>query len=329
MALPAMLAVPALADPVADFYKGKQIRVIVRTTPGGDYDQYTRLLARFMGKHIPGNPSMIVVNMPGGGGITAANYMAQVAPRDGTVIGMPSRSMPAAAVMKVANVRFDPVKFNWIGSPEVNHLVVYINNATAIKQPADLFEREVIMGATGLAQGITVGPYLLKNLLGMKLKIVTGYRSPGEVVLAVTRGEVGSLVTTVGGPVSARRQWVTEGKMRVLFNMEGERVPWLGAPTIFDFTKTDEQRQVLAFFAGNTQLGRPLMAPPGVPAERVAALRRAFDATAKDPAFLKEAESMGFEVSPQTGEQILSRVMAAIATPADIVRRAERAAAAD
>src|SRR5262249_17838879 len=138
----------------------------------------------------------------------------------------------------------------------------------------------------------------------MKLKIVTGYRSPGEVVLAVTRGEVGSLVTTVGGPVSARRQWVADGKMPVLFNMEPERVPWLDAPTIFDFPRSDEQRQVLTFFAGNPRLGRPLMLPPDVPADRVALLRRAFDATMRDPAFLKEAEAMGFEVVPQTGEAI-------------------------
>jgi tripartite-type tricarboxylate transporter receptor subunit TctC len=160
----------------------------------------------------------------------------------------------------------------------------------------------------------------------MKLKIVTGYRSPGEVVLAVTRGEVGGLVTTVGGPVSARRQWVAGGQMRVLFNMEPESVPWLGVPTIFDFIRTEEQRQVFTFFAGNTRLGRPLMAPPDVPADRVAALRRAFDATMKDAAFLKEAETMGFEVSAQTGERIAALVEASLATPQEIVRKAERAA---
>src|SRR5439155_10904107 len=145
---------------------------------------------------------------------------------------------------------------------------------------------------------------LLKNLLGMKLKIVQGYRSPGDVVLAVTRGEGGGVVISVGGPVGARRQWVETGQMRILFSMEPEPVPWLGAPTIFDFLKTEEQRQVLAFFAGNMRLGRPLMAPPGVSANRVEALRRAFDATMQDSSFLKEAEAMGFEVAPQSGERI-------------------------
>jgi tripartite-type tricarboxylate transporter receptor subunit TctC len=319
----------ASAQPADEFYKGKQIRIVVGSAAGGDYDVWARLLARHWPRHIPGNPNFIVENMPGAGTLVSTNHVFNVAPRDGTVIGMPSRSMPAAAVMKVANVRFDPVKFSWIGSPEVNHLVVFINNASKVKTPADLFRHELVVGATGLAQGITVGPYLLKNLLGMKLKIVTGYRSPGEVVLAVTRGEVGSLVSTVGGPVSARRQWIADGKMRVLFNMEPERVPWLDAPTVFDVARTEEQRQVLTFFAGNTRLGRPLMLPPDVPAERVAVLRRAFDATMKDAGFLKEAEVMGFEVSPQSGEAVAALVAAALATPEDIVRKAERAATPD
>ncbi len=185
------------------------------------------------------------------------------------------------------------------------------------------------MGAPGGAQGVTAAAILLKNLLGMKLKIVTGYRSPGDIVLAVTRGEVGGFVNSIGGPGGARRQWVDSGQMRVLFNMEPERVSWLGAPTIFEFTKTEEQRQVLAFFAGGTRQGRPILTPPGVPADRINALRRAFDATMKDAAFLKEAETMGFEVHAQTGEQIAALVAATLATPEDIVRRAERAATPD
>jgi tripartite-type tricarboxylate transporter receptor subunit TctC len=231
--------------------------------------------------------------------------------------------------MKVRNIRFEPGRFNWLGSPEVNHRVMFVGAASGISGVADLFKRELIVGAPGGGQGVTAAPILLKNLLGMKLKIVTGYRSPGEVVLAVTRGEVGSLVSTVGGPVSARRQWIADGKMRVLFNMEPERVPWLDAPTVFDVARTEEQRQVLTFFAGNTRLGRPLMLPPDVPAERVALLRRAFDATMKDAGFLKEAEAMGFEVSPQTGEAVAALVAAALATPEDIVRKAERAATPD
>jgi tripartite-type tricarboxylate transporter receptor subunit TctC len=308
------------------FYRGRQLKLIVGTSSGQDYDLWARLIGRHITRHIPGAPSLVVENMPGAGHIVATNHLFSVALRDGSVIGMVSRNMTDAAIMKVRNIRFEPARFNWLGSPEVNHRVMFVSAASGINKVTDLFERELVVGAPGGGQGVTAAPILLKNLLGLKLKIVTGYRSPGEVVLAVTRGEVGSLVTTLGGPASARRQWVADGKMRVLFNMEPERVPWLDAPTIFEFARTDEQRQVLTFFSGNTRLGRPLMTPPDVPAERVAALRRAFDATMRDTAFLKEAETMGFEVAPQSGEQIAALIAAALATPEHIVREAQRAA---
>jgi tripartite-type tricarboxylate transporter receptor subunit TctC len=245
------------------------------------------------------------------------------------VIGMPSRSMPAAAVMKVKNVRFDPVKFNWIGSPEVNHLVLFINNASAVKKPADLFKHELIVGATGLAQGITVGPSILKNVLGMKLKIVTGYRSPGDMALAASRKEIEAFANTIGGAAGARRPWVESGQMRVLFNFEPEPVPGLGLPTVFEFVKTDEQRKILTFFASNVLLGRPIMAPPGVPADRVNLLRRAFEATMKDPALLKEAKVMSFEIALQSGEQIAKLVADIASTSPDTISRAQRASRPD
>src|SRR5262245_61868158 len=319
------LVVLAQAQTPAEFYRGKQIKFVVGTATGQDYDLWARLIGRHITRHIAGQPSLIVENMPGAGHIVATNHLFNVAVRDGTVIGMVSRNMTDAAVMGLANVRYDPGRFNWLGSPEVNHRVMFVSTASGFEKVPDLFERELIVGAPGGAQGVTAAPILLKNLLGMKLKMVQGYRSPGDVVLAVTRGEVGGFVNSVGGPVGARRQWVEAGQMRILFNMEPDRVSWLGAPTIFDFLKTDEQRQVLTFFAGNTRLGRPLMAPPGVAADRVEALRRAFDAAVRDEAFLKEAEAMGFEVSPQTGEAITALVAGALETPKEIVKLAERA----
>src|SRR5215510_2687023 len=319
------LATPAHSQALAELYHGKQIKLIVGTATGQDYDLWARLIGRHITRHIPGNPSLIVENMPGAGHIVATNHLYNVAARDGTVLGMVSRNMTDAAVMGLANVRYDPGRFNWLGSPEINHRVMFVSATSGFETVADLFMRELIVGAPGGVQGVTAAPLLLKNLLGMKLKIVQGYRSPGDVVLAVTRGEVGGFVNSVGGPVGARRQWVETGQMRILFNMEPEAVPWLGAPTIFDYLKTDEQRAVLTFFSGNTQLGRPLMAPPGVPADRVDALRQAFDATMREPAFLKEAEGMGFEVAPQNGERIAALVASALATPKDIVKLAERA----
>jgi len=313
---------PAQSQP--DFYRGKQIRLVVGTATGQDYDLWARLIGRHLTRHIAGTPTLIVENMPGAGHILATNYLYNVAPKDGTVIGMVSRNMTDAAVMGLPNVRFEPSRFNWIGSPELSNRVMWVGAASGITQVADLFERELIVGAPGGAQGVTAAPILLKNLLGMKLKIVQGYQSPGDIVLAIARGEVSGLVNSIGGAESARRQWIASGQMRALFNMEPEPLPWLGAPTIFAFLKTEEQRQVLAFFANNVLLGRPLMAPPGVPADRVAILRRAFDATMADAAFLKEAASMGFEVAPKTGEAITALVAEAIATPKDIVKKAER-----
>ena len=319
------LRAPAKAQTAEEFYKGKQLRFVVGTATGQEYDHWARLIARHYGRHIPGNPSIVVENMPGAGHILATNYLFNVASKDGSVIGMVSRNMTDAAVMGIANVRFDPATFNWLGSPEISNRVLFVTPASGIEKVPDLFERELIVGAPGGAQGVTAAPLLLKNLLGMKLKIVQGYHSPNDVVLAMARGEVQALVSGIGGPENLRaQQWTGGGQMRVLFNMEPERLPWIGAPTIFEFIKTEEQRQVFSFFANNVLLGRPIMASPGVPADRVTALRRAFDETMKDQAFLTEAKSMGFEIVPKTGEQITELVVAAMATPKEVVKKAER-----
>jgi tripartite-type tricarboxylate transporter receptor subunit TctC len=328
------LAGPALRAPVwaqtaEEFYKGRQIRIIVGTAAGQDYDSWARLIGRHLPRFLPGSAPLIVENMPGAGHILATNFLFNLAPRDGTVIGMVSRNMTEAAVMKLPNVRFDPGKFNWIGSPELNHRVLFVNAASGFERVADLYERELIVGTPGGAQGVSAAPILLKNLLHMRLKIIQGYHSPGDVILAMARREVDGIVQSVGAPEGARRQWIESGQMRVLFSMEHERVAGLDAPTIFEFIKTEEQRQVLAFFSSSMELGRPLMAPPGVPGERVARLRSAFDAAMKDAAFRQEAAAMGFEVMPQDGEEIAARVAAVTATPKNIIDEAQRASTAE
>jgi tripartite-type tricarboxylate transporter receptor subunit TctC len=329
-ALALIASVPGAQAQSADaFYRGKQIRFIVGTASGQDYDSWARLLGRHMTRFIPGNPTFVVENMPGAGHILATNFLFNLAPRDGTAIGMVTRNITEAFVMKLPNVRFDPGQFEWIGSPELNHRVLFVNKASGFDQVSDLFERELIVGSPGGAQGVGAAPILLKNLLHMRLKIIPGYHSPGDVILAMARREVDGVVQTIGAADGARRQWIESGQMRVLFNMEHEPVPGLGAPTIFEFAHTPEQRQVLSFFSSSMELGRPLMVPPGAPAERVAALRRAFDLTVKDPAFLQDAAAMGFEVTPQTGEQIAALVASVIATPRPIVDEAQRASASE
>jgi tripartite-type tricarboxylate transporter receptor subunit TctC len=334
MAIVLALAAPGLRAPVAaqpadEFYKGKQIRLVVGTAAGQDYDSWARLIGRHMPRFLPGNPALIVENMPGAGHILATNYLFNLAPRDGTVIGMVSRNMTEAAIMKLPNVRFEPAKFNWIGSPELNHRVLFANTGSGFDTVPDLYARELIVGTPGGAQGVSAAPILLKNLLHMRIKIIQGYHSPGDVILAMARHEVEGIVQSVGAPEGARRQWVESGQMRILFSMERERVAGLDAPTIFEFAKSEEQRQVLAFFSSSMELGRPLMAPPGVPPERLAQLRGAFDAVVKDAAFLREAAAMGFEIMPQTGDEIAARVAAAMATPKAIVDEAQRASTAE
>ena len=326
----ALLAVvsAARAQDVADFYRGKQIHLIVGTAAGQDYDIWARLIARHLGPHIPGSPSFVVENMPGAGHILATNHLFNVAPKDGTVLGMVTRNITDDAILNLPNVRFEPQKFTWIGSPELNHRGFFVATKSGVETAQDLFTHEVVVGATGAGQAVTTAPILLKNVLGMKLKIVLGYHAPEDVVLAIERGEVQGLVDSVGAANGKRREWIRSGLMRLLFTMEKDRLSWApDAPTIFDLVKNDEQRQIFAFLASSMELGRPLLAPPGVPAERVAALRRAFDATMRDTAFLKEADSLGFEVTPLTGEEIERRVKAAMATPREIADKAERAAA--
>lgn len=318
---------PAPAQSADEFYRGKQIRLVVGTAAGQDYDAWARLIGRHMGAFIPGNPGFVIENIPGAGHILATNYLFNLAPRDGSVIGMVSRNITEAAMTRLPNVRFDPGMFGWIGSPEINHRVLFVNTASAIDKVADLYARDLIVGVTGGAQGVTAGPILLKNLLGMRLKIVQGYHSPGDIILAMGRREVDGIVQSIGAPEGARRQWLESGQMRVLFNMERDRVAGLDAPSLFAFTATDRQRAVLAFFASSMELGRPLMAPPGVPPERLDRLRRAFDRTVADKSFLQEAAAMGFEVVPQTGEQIAARIAAIMATPKDIVEETQRASA--
>ncbi len=325
VALTASALAPAEAR-AEDFYRGKQIRMIVGTGAGQDYDIWARLIGRHMQRHIPGEPAFVTEDMPGGGHIVATNYLYNTAARDGTVLGMVSRNITDAAILKFPNVRFDPERFNWIGSPEINHRVFFASRASGVTDARQLLERELVVGAPGLGQAVTTAPILLRNVLGMKLKIIMGYAAPETIVLAMQRGEVGGFVDSIGAADGQRRKWIDSGDMRALFSMEETPVGWLPIPTIFELLATREQRQIFSFFASNEELGRPLMAPPGVPAERIDLLRRAFDATLADPAFLEDARGLGFETAPKTGEAVQALVAAAVATPQDIRETVAQAA---
>lgn len=318
---------PAAAQTVEQFYQGRQLKLIIGTGAGQDYDIWGRLIVRYIGRYVPGQPSFIVENMPGGGNIIATNHLYNIAPRDGTVIGMVSRSMTDAAAMGLPNVRFEPTKFQWIGSPERSGRVVFAGPNSGISRAEELFEKELIVGATGAGQAGSTVPTALRNVLGMKFRVVHGYKQPSDIHLALGRGEIGGVVRTVGAPTGERRELIEVEKLVPLFSLESEPIPGFDIPTVFKFTKTQEQRAILEFMAGALELGRPLMFPPEVPKDRVMAFRAAFNRMVKDQAFVQEAEKLGFEVQPKTGEEIEQLVARSMRTPKDILEKAGAAVA--
>ena len=315
---------PAAAQSVEDFYRGKTLTMVVGTSPGGDYDLRLRMVARHIGRHIPGNPTVIVNNMPGGGGLVVANWLANVAPKDGTVVVAISQNLPVHQATGAPGIKFDVRKFNWIGNTTDTPNVINSWYTTGIKTIQDVMQRELVVGATGIASGSYLYPYALNQLVGTKFKIVTGYPGGNDVNLAMERGEVGGRGSNSWASwKSTRPQWLAEKKIIILVQVGVKRNPELAdVPTMQDLAKNDIDRQVLEFISADTAISRPLVTNAGVPRERVEALRRAFDATMKDPEFLAEAEKSKTDISPMTGEEAQKIAVATINTPPDVLARA-------
>ena len=305
------------------FYNGKQLRAIVSTAAGGDYDSWMRLIARHWVKHIPGDPMFVIQNMPGAGGIIAANSFYHTAPRDGSTIAMIGRNLPFQALMKVEGIRFDPLKFNWIGSPELPSRVCVAMDGSPVRKAEDLFTTELIVGGAGAGTAVTTTPRLLAALLGMKFKIVEGYGSASNIQLAMEKGEVSGVCQTVSSLRAFRAGWLESGKMRVLFNMERAPLAEFNAPSIMQFAKTQEQRQILLIYSSSVELGRPIVAPPDTPPARVAILRKSFEAVLTAPGFLDESRKLNLDVSLVRGEELTSLVEELMATPADVLKRVD------
>src|ERR1700741_4881948 len=304
-------ATPACADAVADFYKGKQIRMIVRTTVGGDYDQYSRLVGRFMGKPIPGNPGMIVVNMPGGGGITAANYMANVAPKDGTVVGIVSQGLAAdQALGNSPQLKADLREFNWIANVVYSNQLLVVWHTSPTKTIEDAKRRVTTIGTTGAGSASVQYPAFYNNVIGTKFKIVFGYPGGQHIDLAMERGEVeGRGTNPYSGWMASKPTWIPQKLIIPLIQAGLEKEPALpDVPLIIDQPVKPEDKPLLEFMGRGATVGRPLATTPGVPAERVAALRAAFAATVKDPEFLATAKKENMEIRPQSAD-VLTRVI--------------------
>jgi tripartite-type tricarboxylate transporter receptor subunit TctC len=328
LAAPAGAQVPAGAqEDVAAFYRGKQLRLMVGTGPGGGYDLFARAVARHIGSHIPGNPTVIVQNQAAAGGLVMVNQLYSLGPRDGTVIAAPINGIPTAPLLEPAAARFDSAKLNWIGSTNRETYVAYAWHAAPVQSIADLMQRDLIVGATAAGTTLVDFPLVANKFLGTRFKVVRGYDSTPQINVAMERGEVEGIGGIGWQAVKTTiPQWVADKRITVIAQYGLHRDPELAsAPTMLELAKTDADRQALTMMFARTEYGRPYFAPPDVPAARVEALRRAFDATMKDPDFIADAAQLQLDLSPMSGEEVQALVGKLAGTPFDIVARVRAA----
>jgi tripartite-type tricarboxylate transporter receptor subunit TctC len=326
IALSIVASAAAQAGPVADFYKGKQIQFIIRTGPGGGYDQYSRLLARYIGNHIPGNPTVIPVNMPGGGGIVAANYVANVAPKDGTILTMTSNGLPTDQALELnKSLKADLRTFNWIGNMGGSNQVLVVWYTSKTKNLADAKQRQTIFGTTG-AGSITVQlPALYNNILGTKFKIIFGYPD-GAWPTAMESGEIEASNNAWSTYKTFATQYVEEKKIVPIIQAGLKKEPDLpDVPLLIDQAANPQDHAVLDYMSRSVGVGRPVATTPGVPADRVAALRKAFDDTFKDPDFLSDVAAQKADVRYMSGSDLAKLVGSLIDAPQDLRDRVKQA----
>ncbi len=313
-------------EDVAAFYKGKTIRLLVGIGVGSGYDINARLLARHMAAHIPGHPTIIVQNQPGAGSLTMTNALYNNGPFDGTVIGASFNGMPTTPLLQPAGARFDPVKLNWLGSTNRETQVSYVWHTAPVQKLEDVKTTQIVMGAQAPGSTQFDYPVLANSLFGFKFKVVTGYESTPKIHLAMESGEVHGTIANWSTLKAINTNWINEKKIRILAQWALKKNPELGeVPFFFDLAQSDAERAALRLMLARLEYGRPFFLPPNVPAARVEALRRAFDATMKDPAYLTEADRLKIEVEPLTGEQVAALVEQVSRTPAETVARVRTA----
>jgi tripartite-type tricarboxylate transporter receptor subunit TctC len=317
----------ARAADAADFYKGKTIDLIISTGAGGGLDRNARIVARHLPNHIPGKPTIVAKNMPGAGHLRAANFLHTQAAKDGTVIGTIIPGFLMSQVLEGAGAKFDASKFNWLGSTSYSTQTVYVWKTSKVKSVEDARKQETLMGATGAGSYAALYPTVMNNVLGTRFKIIAGYKSSAEVNLAMERGEVEGRAGNNWNSLKAENgDWLKDGSIRLITQIGLARDPEIGdVPLLLDFAKTDEERDVLRFFSSDIVLGRPFLAPPGVPADIVALLRKAFSDMMADPAFLKESADANLDVNPVDGAAVQKVVDDIVHTPAAIVAKAKLA----
>jgi tripartite-type tricarboxylate transporter receptor subunit TctC len=313
----------ARAEEAGDFYHGRTIELVVSSGAGGGYDLNARLLARHMGRFVPGDPTIVVNNMPGAGGIRASNYLYNVAPRDGSVIATFSNAMITEPLLGTEAVKFDPAKLSWIGSITSEDATCVAWKTAAVKSWDDLLKHKLIVGTMAPGTTTYVFPMLLKNLFGAQFELVSGYPDSSAAILALEHGEVQSICQTYSSLRSLHAQWFKDGQIVPLVLLGLKRNPDLpDVPAVTELATSDEQKRVLTVILAPTLAGRPFFAPPGVPQDRLAALRAAFDSTMKDAAFLEEAAHLKLEVKPASGQEIETLIGQIYATPPALIAKA-------
>ena len=305
-----------------DFYKGKQVSIMV--SGAGSYDAYARLLAKYLPKYIPGEPNFIVKNMTGASGLKAANYIYNAAPKDGTEIAGTHGHIPTIAVFRDQGVQYDATKLAWIGSVTKEIFMGYVWHNAPIQSMLDARTKEAIVGGQALGSMSIDIPVLANAMMGTRFKIVTGYSGSNEVRLAIERGEIhGVFGTAWSSLMNGQPDWIANKSIKVVAQFGEKAHPELpGVPSLLDFVVKPEDRQALQAFLARQETGKPYFAPPGTPPERLAILRRAFDAAVRDPAFLEEAAKSNLDVDgPMTGQEIEALVVRMSKTPPAVAQR--------
>lgn len=319
---------PARAqDDVAAFYKGKVVRIMVGVAAGSGYDINARLLARHLGAHIPGNPTILVQNEPGAGSLIMTNDLYLNGPKDGTIIGAPFQGLPTTPLFEPDKAHFDPSKLNWIGSTNRETDVAYVWNTSPVQSLTDLATQELAVGAQAPGSTQVDFPAVAKVVLGLKFKITAGYEGTPQINQAMEHGEIEGNGATAWSSVKAlSASFLADKKMKIIAQWGPRDNPELsGVPNIFSLAKNDADRQALLLVLARLEYGRPFFAPPDVPTPRVEALRKAFDATMKDPAFLADAAKARLDVDPLTGAEVAALIAQVDATPPAVVARVKAA----
>ena len=320
-------AASAQTNDVAEFYRGKTIRLVIGYGAGGGYDVYGKFFARYLGDHIPGKPTVIAQNMPGAGSRSAANWLYKVAPKDGTVLAILSQATPADQALGQPGIQFDVRNFNWIGNMVVANNIMITWHESGVRTIDDAKKKTIAIGATGASSPSVIYPTVANNLFGTQFKIVSGYPGGGDIMIALERREVDGRGSNSWASLKSNNpSWIKEGKVNILFQVGPRRETDLpGPPLLTELAQNEEQKQILEVVSGDAAVGRPVLTAPDVPADRVRALRKAFDDVMKDPAFQEAAKKANLHFNPLGGEELQQIVVRIVSPSPQVIEKVKEA----